>query len=182
MSKRNKLVLNKLSDETVNTFKPSTQKKMSTKPVNQSSAKQTYQQQPPPVHQCQCNRSSFGLHLFILFALIGSAGFFWLSTGGIEVVRQKNQQPSKDHMLTSDSLKKYIMQDNAPKISKKEVGKVKKIPNETINKAKNVEAEPDNHELVNKEILESPPEEIQPDPASMLFGVVSRIRESRNQQ
>jgi len=49
---------------------------MSTSQINPNSPKQNYRQQPPPVHQCQCNRSSFGLHLFILFALIGSAGFF----------------------------------------------------------------------------------------------------------
>jgi len=155
---------------------------MSTQPVNQSSPKPTYHQQPPPVHQCQCNRSSFGLHLFILFALIGSAGFFWLSTGGIEVVRQKGLQLPKDHLLTSDSLNEYIMHENSKDIISNQVTQVETIESETVNEEKNIEAEPDNQELVNKEILESPPEEIQPDPASMLFGVVSRIRESRNQQ
>jgi hypothetical protein len=155
---------------------------MSTSQINPNSPKQNYRQQPPPVHQCQCNRSSFGLHLFILFALIGSAGFFWLSTGGIEVVRQKGIQLPKDHLLTSDSLNEYRMHKSSKDIINNQVTQVETIESETGNEENNIEAEPDNQELVNKEILESPPEEIQPDPASMLFGVVSRIRESRNQQ
>lgn len=171
-----------LSDESDYCFKPSTQKKMSTQPVNQSSPKPTYHQQPPPVHQCQCNRSSFGLHLFILFALIGSAGFFWLSTGGIEVIRKKTLQPPTEDILTSHSLNKYEMHEKVTKNSNIEQDNVQKIHSETSKEENNVEAEPDNEELANKGILESPPEEIQPDPASMLFGVVSRIRESRNQQ
>ena len=155
---------------------------MSTSQINPNSAKQTYHQQPPPVHQCQCNRSSFGLHLFILFALIGSAGFFWLSTGGLEVVRQKGLQLPKDHLLTSNSLNEYRMHESSKDIINNQVTQVEKIEIEAGNEESNVESEPDNQELANKEIFESPPEEIQPDPASMLFGVVSRIRESRTQQ
>ena len=155
---------------------------MSTRPVNQSSANQTYQQQPPPVHQCQCNRSSLGLHLFILFSIIGSAGLFWLSTGGLEVVRQKNLQPPLDHLLTSNSLEEYIMHENTTKVNIEGVKNVKNIKSETVQDVKDFGSEPLNQKMANNEILNSPPEEIQPDPASMLFGVVSRIRESRNQQ
>ena len=74
------------------------------------------------------------------------------------------------------------MHENSKDIISNQVTQVETIESETVNEEKNIDAEPDNQELVNKEILESPPEEIQPDPASMLFGVVSRIRESRNQQ
>ena len=112
---------------------------MSTSQINPNSAKQTYHQQPPPVHQCQCNRSSFGLHLFILFALIGSAGFFWLSTGGLEVVRQKGLQLPKDHLLTSNSLNEYRMHESSKDIINNQVTQVEKIEIEAGNEESNVE-------------------------------------------
>ena len=113
---------------------------MSTQPVNQSSPKPTYHQQPPPMHQCQCSRSSFGLHLFILFALIGSAGFFWLSTGGIEVIRKKNLQPTTEDILTSHSLNKYKMHKNSKNIISNQVTQVETIESETGNEENNIEA------------------------------------------
>ena len=97
-------------------------------------------------------------------------------------MRQKGLQLPKDHLLTSNSLNEYRMHESSKDIINNQVTQVEKIEIEAGNEESNVESEPDNQELANKEIFESPPEEIQPDPASMLFGVVSRIRESRNQQ
>ena len=114
-------------------------------------------------------QSFFTLDSFIYTLCLDWISGFFGSAPGIEVVRQKGLQLPKDHLLTSDSLNEYIMHENSKDIISNQVTQVETIESETVNEEKNIEAEPDNQELVNKEILESPPEEIQPDPASMLL-------------
>ena len=144
-------------------------------PNKEPSSQSNYAKNPQPAQTCQCNRSSSGFHFFMLFLLVGVGAFFWLNHEGFELVRSKTDLP--DRIIESaSSLKSYIMPENAIK-------KVSEVENEiNIEDSEDLmEEHQENIELSQASVDDEVTEEILPDPATMLFGVVSRIRDSRNQ-
>ena len=144
-------------------------------PNKEHSPQNTYTKNPHPAQTCQCSRSSSGFHFFILFILVGVGAFFWLNHEGFELVRSKTDLPNRV-IESASSLKSYIMPENADK-------KAVVVDNE-INLQDSEELMEDHQEkieLSQTSTDEEVNEEILPDPATMLFGVVSRIRDSRNQ-
>jgi hypothetical protein len=144
-------------------------------PNKEHSPQNTYTKNPHPAQTCQCSRSSSGFHFFILFVLVGVGAFFWLNHEGFELVRSKTDLPNRV-IESASSLTSYIMPQNAHKNGKT-------FENEINNQAPEelLEEDKEDIELSQTIVEEEVTEEILPDPATMLFGVVSRIRDSRNQ-